>query len=197
MKDKEIKWLYKSLKFIGKLDDFERHYWDYYFSDKKLKIPFFWRLMVKKYLVQHESRPVFNHDTKKCGMFIFYDEKITNLLYLLAERSVEVAARRSILILKKSGGYAYIRRHVKNNVPRYRRTNIDTEIVRMIKNHADWWDVVTLERCSEVYMLTTVLGAISTMITSPRYSQWLVKNKYYLTIGLRNQIVIPYLDYIR
>ena len=165
MKDKEIKWLYKSLKFIGKLDDFEQHYWDYYFSDKKLKIPFFWRLMVKKYLVQHESRPVF--------------------------------ARRSILILKKSGGYAYIRRHVKNNVPRYRRTNIDTEIVRMIKNHADWWDVVTLERCSEVYMLTTVLGAISTMITSPRYSQWLVKNKYYLTIGLRNQIVIPYLDYIR
>lgn len=196
MKDKEIKWLYKSLKFIGKLDDFEQYYWGACFSDKKLKIPFFWRLMVKKSLVQHKSRPIFYHDEKKCRFFS-YDERTSNLLYLLAERSVEVAARRSILILKKSGGYAYIRRHVKNNVPRYRRTNIDTEIVKMMKNYADWWDVITLERCSEVSMLATVLGQMSTMITSPRYSQWLIKNKCYLTIGLRNRIVIPYLDYIR
>ena len=196
MKDKEIKWLYKSLKFIGKLDDFEQYYWGAYFSDKKLKIPFFWRLMVKKSLVQHESRPIFYHDEKKCGLF-FNDERASNLLFLMAERSVEVAARRSILILKKSGGYAYIRRYVKNNVPRYRHSNIDAEIVRTIKNYADWWDVVTLERCSEVHMLATVLGQMSTMITSPRYSQWLIKNKCYLTIGLRNRIVIPYLDYIR
>ena len=196
MKDKEIKWLYKSLKFIGKLDDFEQYYWDYYFSDKKLKIPFFWRLMVKKFLVQHESRPTFYHDAKRCDLF-FNDERTSKLLYLMAERSVEVAARRSILILKKSGGYTYIRRYVKNNVPRYRHSNIDAEIVRTIKNYADWWDVVTLERCSEVYMLATVLGQMSTMITSPRYSQWLIKNKCYLTIGLRNRIVIPYLDYIR
>ena len=190
MKDKEIKWLYKSLKFIGKLDDFERYYWDYYFSDKKLKIPFFWRLMVKKSLVQHESRPKFYHDIKKCGMYFLHDEKASRLVYLMAERSVEVAARRSILILKKSGGYAYMRKHVEYSVPRYRHTDIDTEIVKMMKNYADWWDVVTLERCSEVFMLATVLGAMSTMITSPRYCRWLIKNKYYLAIGLRNQIVI-------
>jgi hypothetical protein len=196
MKDKEIKWLYKSLKFIGKLDDFEQYYWGVYFSNEKFKIPFFWRLMVKKSLVQHESRPIFHHDEKKCRFF-FYDERTSNLLYLLAERSVEVAARRSILILKKSGGYAYIRRHAKNNVPRYRHANIDTEIVRMIKNFADWWDVVTLERCSEVSLLATVLGGMATMITSPRYCQWLIKNKYFIEIGLRNKIVIPYLDYIR